>query len=507
MKQRRKAVDVKPGRVTGPVEPAVSKLPYWTVVVVVVGVLFVFLSNPKEPPPPLAAMGQVVAEFPPNMRNFTCTTPVSILRKRLVTQDMNMFLSCKEVSTPHSQYQQQCCEFITPGRVTCLPNLVVLGSQKAGTTALFSYLLLHPQVRTGPKKELHLYDFEKNYKVLFELLPLLLPSSPSFEHAATQVTADASPSYISDPKACFRMVRMLPKHARMVLLLRNPVDRTWSDFQMKHRRIALQDDFLFSVLPQHAQELKVCLVQCLNRATTCNNVFAFRDCLPQPLGRHGRLGTFFQWVKRTPNEGMIDFINHCLQGADSTVACFQSGGRYFDRILGEHMPSLPQAIYDEAKALNTTLRTCNKYEDCFPNTPMMSDVSANHLFRSLYFVQIQHCLSFIDRERLLIVNSDELLLEPKSTLKLILDHVGIDASPRILDELAAKSSKELHLAFQSKYPDFENISGWSKNAVHTGELKLPPHLRSYLNEFFRPWNRRLFNEILQVPSGWKGWAV
>ena len=45
----------------------------------------------------------------------------------------------------------------------CLPGLVVMGSQKGGTTALHSYLMLHPNLEPSGKKELHAYDVQKNF--------------------------------------------------------------------------------------------------------------------------------------------------------------------------------------------------------------------------------------------------------------------------------------------------------------------------------------------------------
>lgn len=48
----------------------------------------------------------------------------------------------------------------------CLPGLVVMGSQKGGSTALHSYLMLHPNLETSASKELHVYDVLKNFQKL-----------------------------------------------------------------------------------------------------------------------------------------------------------------------------------------------------------------------------------------------------------------------------------------------------------------------------------------------------
>lgn len=442
--------------------------------------------------------------FPLIQRNYTNTLPISALYKRFESLSQNQIgkLHCFPVATPHPTYKQQCCD--VEGQVTCLPNVIVLGSQKAGTTALFSYLLLHPEIRTGAKKEMHLFDFDKNYNYLTDLLPVLLPQNDDVKSAAQQVTVDATPSYIADPKTCVRMSRMISEDARMVLLLRHPVQRTWSDLQMKSRRIAFQTNFLHQMLPTYFHELKMCMVMCLNTPEQCGNAYQFKQCLPSELAAHGRTATFFKWMQQNTKQQLIEFMNTCLQRKDQTSKCFHPGGKYFERILRERMPILPQTLFDEGTRLNRTLHKCEGF-DCFPQTPMMSDVSANHLFRSLYFIHIQHCFSFLDRNNLMIVNSEDLLNEPHRVLVEIFNHVGVSTTDSaLMSRMAALSPQQLHEAFQQKYPDFENISGWSKIMVQQS-LELTKEMREYMTEFFRPWNKRLFQEISMKP--WKGWEV
>jgi hypothetical protein len=112
------------------------------------------------------------------------------------------------------------------GRATAgvrpLPNFLILGAQKAGTTALYAYLRWHPQV-TGPSfKEVSFFDRhyargERWYRAHF----------PVRRRAAI---GEASPSYLLHPLAPERVVRLLPG-ARLIALLRNPVDRAFSHYQ------------------------------------------------------------------------------------------------------------------------------------------------------------------------------------------------------------------------------------------------------------------------------------
>jgi hypothetical protein len=112
------------------------------------------------------------------------------------------------------------------GRATAsvrpLPNFLILGAQKAGTTALYAYLRWHPQV-TGPSfKEVSFFDRhyargERWYRAHF----------PARRRAAV---GEASPSYLLHPLAPERIARLLPD-ARLIALLRNPVDRAFSHYQ------------------------------------------------------------------------------------------------------------------------------------------------------------------------------------------------------------------------------------------------------------------------------------
>jgi hypothetical protein len=103
-----------------------------------------------------------------------------------------------------------------------LPDFLILGAQKAGTTALYAYLRWHPQV-TGPSfKEVSFFD--RHYARGERWYRAHLPVRRS------GIVGEASPSYLFHPLAPERVARMLPR-ARLIALLRNPVDRAFSHYQ------------------------------------------------------------------------------------------------------------------------------------------------------------------------------------------------------------------------------------------------------------------------------------
>jgi lipopolysaccharide transport system ATP-binding protein len=113
-----------------------------------------------------------------------------------------------------------------------LPDFVVIGTQKGGTSFFYRLLTEHPLVRGAAAKELHFFDnkFAEGvgwYRRCF--------SKGEHVDGHRTITGEASPSYLFDPQVPERMARIVPE-ARLIALLRNPVDRAYSHYQMELRR-------------------------------------------------------------------------------------------------------------------------------------------------------------------------------------------------------------------------------------------------------------------------------
>jgi hypothetical protein len=105
----------------------------------------------------------------------------------------------------------------------------VIGAQKAGTTSLFRYLAEHPAVTPPRLKEIHFFDqhWERGVPWYRAHFPLTILGGPHF-------TGEASPYYLFHPRVPERMARVLPD-AKILVLLRNPVDRAISHYQWEVR--------------------------------------------------------------------------------------------------------------------------------------------------------------------------------------------------------------------------------------------------------------------------------
>jgi hypothetical protein len=108
-----------------------------------------------------------------------------------------------------------------------LPTFVIAGSQKCGTTSLAATLRQHRQVHVPRPKEVHFFDqhFARGTEWYAEQF------SPREHH---RQVGEATPSYLDHPLATRRLARTLPD-ARIVVVLRNPVDRAYSHYWHKRR--------------------------------------------------------------------------------------------------------------------------------------------------------------------------------------------------------------------------------------------------------------------------------
>lgn len=103
-----------------------------------------------------------------------------------------------------------------------LPDLVVIGAPKAGTTTVAAWLAEHPQLAMSATKELEFLDehFDRGVEWYRSQLP---------DVGADRVVGEATPSYLGHREAPWRAAQVLPE-ARFVAVLREPVSRAWSNY-------------------------------------------------------------------------------------------------------------------------------------------------------------------------------------------------------------------------------------------------------------------------------------
>lgn len=111
-------------------------------------------------------------------------------------------------------------------RLRPLPDFLIVGAQRAGTTALYEYLRRHPAVVGPAWKEVNFFDVhyprgEAWYRGHFPI--------GARSRRLGSIVGEASPSYLFHPLGPERIRALLPD-VRLIALLRNPVDRAHSHY-------------------------------------------------------------------------------------------------------------------------------------------------------------------------------------------------------------------------------------------------------------------------------------
>jgi len=119
-----------------------------------------------------------------------------------------------------------------------LPDYLIIGTKRGGTTSLWRNLMQHPEVlpmfpAAENLKSPHYFDIhwdrgETWYRSYFPTERAR--SSRAREGARGAVVGEASPYYMFHPLAAERVSRAIP-HVRLIVLLRNPTDRAYSHYR------------------------------------------------------------------------------------------------------------------------------------------------------------------------------------------------------------------------------------------------------------------------------------
>lgn len=122
-------------------------------------------------------------------------------------------------------------------RAHLAPRFVIIGTQRGGTTSLYNYLTAHPQIAGTKRREVHFFDL--NYRRGLDWYLQQFP--PAWRGKAVTLrqreilTGESSPYYLFHPLVPQRLRAALPA-AKLIVLLRNPVDRAFSHYQLMRKK-------------------------------------------------------------------------------------------------------------------------------------------------------------------------------------------------------------------------------------------------------------------------------
>ena len=121
-----------------------------------------------------------------------------------------------------------------------LPTFLIVGVQKAGTTSIYHYLQKHPQVYMSPIKETNF--LEKDWSTIEKAhtnkngILTIEDYGKLFDGVSNEIAiGEASPNYLFHYQSSAARIQQYVPDAKLIAILRNPVERAYSDYLMHIR--------------------------------------------------------------------------------------------------------------------------------------------------------------------------------------------------------------------------------------------------------------------------------
>ncbi len=120
----------------------------------------------------------------------------------------------------------------TTSPMRIMPDFIIIGVARGGTTSLYNYLIEHPNIGSAAKKEVHFFDyhFQKGMSWYRGHFPYSMRKY--YEENIRKldfITGEASPYYMYHPYAPERVAKALPQ-VKLLVVLRNPIERAFSHY-------------------------------------------------------------------------------------------------------------------------------------------------------------------------------------------------------------------------------------------------------------------------------------
>ncbi len=130
-----------------------------------------------------------------------------------------------------------------------LPNFIIIGAYKSGTSSLYHYLRQHPEIYMSRIKEPNYFSHEKKAELMEEegkkvsVIDSMEAYLKLFSAAGKEkAIGEASPIYLGSPIAAERIRQAIPE-VKLIVILRHPAEAFYSDHNMRIRdRRQLNDD-------------------------------------------------------------------------------------------------------------------------------------------------------------------------------------------------------------------------------------------------------------------------
>jgi hypothetical protein len=137
------------------------------------------------------------------------------------------------------------------------PNFFIVGAQKAGTTSLYFYLKEVPQVYMSPLKEPFYFSPHVVHNSASDIIRDKKEYLRLFEKANGYIAiGEATPIYLWDPDAPKLIHQTVPR-ARIIMILRDPIERAYSNYLMRVRYSGVQSSFYDELMRDYRSQDKL----------------------------------------------------------------------------------------------------------------------------------------------------------------------------------------------------------------------------------------------------------
>jgi hypothetical protein len=122
-------------------------------------------------------------------------------------------------------------------------GVLIAGYQKCGTTALHTFLSVHPKIIGSSPKELDYFNYKENFNKGDKYYHTHFKNKPFLSNYRGYQFMEASPSYATDADVVLTAKRIQDynKNIKIILLVRNPIERAYSAWNM-YRKLYLAGD-------------------------------------------------------------------------------------------------------------------------------------------------------------------------------------------------------------------------------------------------------------------------
>jgi len=184
-----------------------------------------------------------------------------------------------------------------------LPNFIIIGVQRGGTTSLYKYITKHPKIIPALRKEIHFFDIKYSkgiswYQSQFmqNYIYCVLRKKKKFRDS---ISGEASPYYIYHPQVPKRISKIIP-NIKLIILLRDPVERAISHYHHE-RKLGVEHLSFEDAIKEEQKRLEAESKKILED----ENYYSFNHQHFSYLDRGIYIKQLVRWEKFFPNEQIL----------------------------------------------------------------------------------------------------------------------------------------------------------------------------------------------------------